>query len=60
MTWHHRTIEDYLQLLTATGFSLSTLRECPPRPERFMDGDDAELARRRRVPLFLLLAATPA
>jgi hypothetical protein len=37
------------------GFTLTALRECRPRAERF-DGDEAELARRRRIPLFLLLA----
>ncbi|MFI7132970.1 class I SAM-dependent methyltransferase [Nonomuraea sp. NPDC050153] len=56
VTWFHRTIEDYVSLLTKSGFSLTSLRECAPYEDRF-NGDADELARRRRVPLFLLLAA---
>jgi hypothetical protein len=55
VTWHHRTIEHYAQSLLGAGLSLTALRECEPVAERF-GGDGAELARRRRVPLFLLLA----
>ncbi|WP_327084939.1 class I SAM-dependent methyltransferase [Nonomuraea sp. NBC_01738] len=55
VTWHHRTIEEQVAALTGAGFALTALRECAPRPERF-HGNQAELARRRRVPLFLLLA----
>ncbi|MET7332650.1 class I SAM-dependent methyltransferase [Nonomuraea sp. NPDC005650] len=55
VTWFHRTIEDYVALLTKSGFSLTSLSECAPREDRF-NGDADELARRRRVPLFLLLA----
>ena len=55
VVWHHRTIEDYVAALQDAGFSLTALRECPPRRERF-DGDAAEFARRRRIPMFLLLA----
>jgi SAM-dependent methyltransferase len=54
--WHHRTVEDHVASLIRAGFELTRLSECPPRPERFGD-DAAELARRRRIPLFLLLAA---
>jgi SAM-dependent methyltransferase len=54
--WHHRTIEEYVSILERAGFTLTELSECAPRPERF-DGDTTELARRRRIPLFLLLAA---
>ena len=55
VVWHHRTIEDYLNALQGAGFALTALRECPPRRERF-DGDEAEFARRSRIPMFLLLA----
>lgn len=57
VTWYHRTIEQYLQALTSAGLALSSLRECEPRPEQFLGPGDPELARRRRVPMFLLLAA---
>ncbi|MBE1589365.1 class I SAM-dependent methyltransferase [Nonomuraea angiospora] len=55
VTWFHRTIEDYVVALTRSGFALSSLRECAPCEDRF-NGDADELARRRRVPLFLLLS----
>lgn len=55
VVWHHRTIEDYVAELDRAGFALTALRECPPRPERFSDA--AEYERRRRIPMFLLLAA---
>jgi SAM-dependent methyltransferase len=55
VTWYHRTVEDYVTTLTSSGFALTALRECAPRADRF-NGDVEELARRRRVPLFLLLA----
>lgn len=56
VTWFHRTIEQYLGAINGAGFNLTVLRECEPEPGRF-GGDEAELARRRRVPLFLLLSA---
>jgi SAM-dependent methyltransferase len=55
VVWHHRTVEAYVTALHGAGFALTALSECPPRRERF-GGDDAELARRSRMPLFLLLA----
>jgi SAM-dependent methyltransferase len=55
VVWHHRTVEQYVATFQRAGFRLTALSECPPRPERFAD-DREELARRRRVPLFLLLA----
>ncbi|MGW0192803.1 class I SAM-dependent methyltransferase [Nonomuraea sp. NPDC003201] len=55
VTWFHRTVEDYVVALTKAGFSLTSLRECAPFEDRFA-GDADELARRRRVPLFLLLS----
>lgn len=56
VTWYHRTIEQYLRSLQAAGFALEALSECEPSPARLADAPD-ELARRRRVPLVLLLAA---
>jgi SAM-dependent methyltransferase len=56
VTWHHRTVEHYAQSLLGAGLSITGLRECEPVDERF-GGDVEELARRRRVPLFLLLAS---
>jgi hypothetical protein len=57
VTWHHRTIETYVRALHDASFSLDMLSECEPRPA-LLAGDTAELARRRRVPLILLLAAS--
>jgi SAM-dependent methyltransferase len=54
VTWHHRTIQDYVRAVTEAGLTLTSLRECEPDPARF-DGHADELARRQRVPLFLLL-----
>lgn len=56
-TWHHRTIEDYVTALQGAGFRFTTLRECVPREELF-EGDIREFARRRRIPLFLLLGGS--
>ena len=55
VVWHHRTVERYVASFQSAGFRLTALSECAPRPERFGDEHD-ELARRRRIPLFLLLA----
>ncbi len=54
--WQHRTIGDYLTVLSAAGFQLETLDECAPKQQRF-DGNNSEYERRLRVPLFLLLSA---
>lgn len=56
VTWHHRTIEDYVRALTTAGFHITALRECAPRHDRF--DDDEEFKRRSRIPLFLLLSAS--
>ena len=56
--WHHRTVEDYVSALLTAGFTLTSLRECAPRRERF--DNDSEFERRRRIPLMLLLAGTRA
>ena len=55
VVFHHRTIEQYFSALRTAGFSVTTLRECAPVRTRF-DGNGAEYERRRRIPLFLLLA----
>jgi len=52
--WHHRTVEQYAQALLHTGLTLTARRECAPIPTRCAD-EPGELARRRRVPLYLLL-----
>jgi SAM-dependent methyltransferase len=54
--WHHRTVEDYVAALQGAGFALTGLRECAPEERLF--GSEAELVRRRRIPMFLLLAGT--
>jgi SAM-dependent methyltransferase len=55
VVWHHRTVERYVASFQRAGFRLTVLSECAPRPERFGD-EDEELARRMRIPLFLLVA----
>ena len=55
VTFFHRSVEDYVDALTGNGFRLTALRECAPVREAF--DDEAEYARRRRIPRFLLLAA---
>ena len=57
VVWQHRTIEDYVRLVTDHGFRLDSLSECEPSAE-LLAGDADELARRRRVPLMLLIGAT--
>lgn len=54
--WHHRTIEQYVRAFAGAGLPVTGLRECEPVAERFA-GERAELLRRRRVPLFLLLTS---
>ncbi len=56
VVWHHRTFETYVASLFAAGFALDLLSECAPRADQLRD--PGELARRRRVPLFLLFAGT--
>ncbi|CAA9549716.1 MAG: Ubiquinone/menaquinone biosynthesis methyltransferase UBIE [uncultured Thermomicrobiales bacterium] len=51
---YHRTVEAYFAALQRAGFVVDRLREAHPRPERF--ADEAEFARRKRIPLFLVLA----
>ncbi len=54
--WYHRTTEDYVRIAADRGFRIESLSECEPRAE-LLAGEPAELARRRRVPLMLLLVA---
>jgi SAM-dependent methyltransferase len=57
VVWYHRTVEDYVHLVTDHGFRLEVLSECEPSAAHLADDAD-ELARRRRVPLMLLVGAT--
>jgi SAM-dependent methyltransferase len=57
VVWHHRTVEDYVRAALDAGMRVDELRECEPDSAALVD-DPAELARRRRVPLILLVAAS--
>lgn len=52
---YHRTVEDYFHLLQQAGFIIEYLREARPQREQFHDLQTYE--RRKRIPLFLILAA---
>lgn len=52
---YHRTVEDYFHLLQEAGFLIMDLREAHPQCDRFHDAQTYE--RRKRIPLFLILAA---
>jgi len=56
VTWHHRTVEDYVSTVLRAGLVVEAVSECAPERSRF-EGDDDEFARRLRTPLFLLVAA---
>ena len=51
---YHRTVEDHFLALQACGFDIEHLREA--RPERAFFRDDADFARRQRIPLFLVMS----
>jgi len=51
---YHRTVENYFVSLQEAGFFVESLREAEPQPEWFAD-DDTYL-RRKRIPLFLIMA----
>jgi SAM-dependent methyltransferase len=53
---YHRTVENYFTSLRRAGFVVEDLREAEPKPERF-EGDEETYQRRRRIPLFLIMAA---
>lgn len=52
---YHRTVEDYFGGLRSAGFVVQSLREA--RPERQHFQDDATYERRKKIPLFLIIAA---
>ena len=52
---YHRTIEDFFGTMQGSGFQVIALRESRPDPALFID-DPELLARRNRIPLFLLVA----
>lgn len=53
---YHRTVEDYFTSLQQAGFTIESLCEAGPRREHF-EGDEETFQRRKRIPLFLILAA---
>ena len=55
VVWHHRTVEAHVAALQGAGFALTAVREYAPRRELF-GADAGEFARRRHIPMFLLLA----
>lgn len=52
---YHRTIENYYSALQQAGFTVHSLRESNPQRKYFFNEKTYE--RRRRIPLFLFLAA---
>jgi SAM-dependent methyltransferase len=52
---YHRAVEDYFRLLRGAGFLVEDLREAHPQREHFHDPETYE--RRKRIPLFLIMAA---
>jgi SAM-dependent methyltransferase len=56
VTWYHRTIEQYVSAVLRAGFFVDAISECEPRAQLLADAPE-ELARRRRVPLMLLISA---
>ena len=56
VVFHHRTVEEYFTAVRSAGFEVTALRECAPERVNF-DTNTAEYDRRRRIPLFLLIAA---
>ncbi|OKH53759.1 hypothetical protein NIES2101_09915 [Calothrix sp. HK-06] len=55
VTKYHHTLEEYFNLVTDTGFELTSVRESCPQRENFLS--EAEYERRLRIPLFLFIAA---
>jgi SAM-dependent methyltransferase len=56
VTWFHRTVEQYISAVLAAGFIVEAVSECAPDPSLLADASE-ELARRRRVPVILLVSA---
>jgi SAM-dependent methyltransferase len=52
---YHRTIENYFASLQRAGFQVESLHEAEPRAEQF-GNDNETYQRRKRIPLFLILA----
>jgi SAM-dependent methyltransferase len=52
---YHRTVENYFGSLQRAGFFVENLREAEPQPEQFA-GDHDTYERRKRIPLFLIMA----
>lgn len=52
---YHRTVETYFTGLQRAGFFVDSLREAEPQREHFNEDDDT-YQRRKRIPLFLILA----
>ena len=52
---YHRTVENYFTGLQHAGFVVESLREAEPRREHFIEDDDT-YQRRKRIPLFLIMA----
>ncbi|HEY9625405.1 MAG TPA: hypothetical protein V6C78_34115 [Crinalium sp.] len=55
VTKYHRTLEEYFDLITMTGFQLERIRESHPQPQIFSSQEEYE--RRLRIPLFLFISA---
>jgi SAM-dependent methyltransferase len=53
---YHRTVENYFVSLQQAGFLVESLREAEPQRERFEN--EGTYQRRRRIPLFLIMAST--
>lgn len=56
VTWFHRTVEQYISTVLAAGFTVEAVSESAPDPSLLADAPE-ELARRRRVPVILLVSA---
>jgi hypothetical protein len=52
---HHRTVEDYFCAVQSSGLVVEALREARPLRAHFTD--EALYNRRKRIPLFLIMAA---
>jgi SAM-dependent methyltransferase len=52
---HHRTVEDYFVAVQTAGLVVEVLREARPQREHF--SDEELYNRRKRIPLFLIMAA---
>jgi len=56
VTKYHHTLEEYFNLVNASGFTLKRVRESCPQKENFLS--EAKYERRMRIPLFLFISAT--